>query len=94
METRRTLLKTSFSKDENVEAVFAEILEEDKDFLVRAKRDLDDEIKELEKQLKKRFKSQVVLDKATIESTYGGIQDAKAKLQLYKDFEKAYITEG
>ena len=91
---RKELLTTAFSKDENIKTILSDIFEEDADFLLRAKRDLEDEVKDLEKQLKKRLKSEAVLDKAVIEVTYAGIQGAKAKLQLYKDFEKTYIKEG
>lgn len=91
---RRELLQSNLTEEKNVKTVVDTTVAKDQKFLKRAKRDLEDEIEDAEESLKNRLSSDTAIDKATIEQVYGDIKVKKAKLQLYTDFEKEYLTES
>lgn len=92
--TRKELLEANLSKEENVESTVKATVAKDAKFLKRSKRDLEDKIEDLKEQLETRLSSNLVLDKAVIESSYSALKDAEALLALYVSFEDEFITEG
>ena len=90
---RKELLEAGLTEEKNVTTVVTKTIKEDSKFLTRAKRDLEDKIQDLEDQLENRLSSQTALDKSVIESLFNSIKENKTTLELYKEFEKTYITE-
>jgi len=88
------LLQASLTEQKNVDSVVEKTQKADEKFLKRAKRDLEDTIEELETQLEERLSSSTPLDKSTVENLFQSIVDNKAMLELYKEFEKEYISEN
>lgn len=90
---RKSLLETALAEEKNVSTVVSNTTKADSKFLTRAKRDLEDTIEDLKEQLEKRLSSTTALDKSVIESTYNQIKQAETTLELYKEFEKEFISE-
>lgn len=59
----------------------------------RAKRDLEDEVEDLEEALRSRLSSETPIDKSVIENTYSSLKAKKATLKLYNQFEEEYLTD-
>lgn len=87
---RSELLKTGVSKDEAI--AINNAIEGDAVFLRRKKRDIEDSIEDLKRNLKSRLTSTVPIDSAVVESMYGEIKDKEALLERYKSFESEYIS--
>lgn len=90
---RTELLKVTLSEEKNVTVMLQNTIEEDTIFLKRTKRDLEDKVEDLTKSLKKRLSSSESLDKAVVENLYNALQTTKSTLELYKSFEKEFISE-
>ena len=90
---REELLKASLSEEKNVAIVLDNVAKADSKFLKRTKRDLEDELEDLIEKLQVRLASTEPLDKSVVQVLYGGIQVTKSLLELYKDFEKEFISE-
>ena len=65
----------------------------DTKFLKRTKRDLEDKIEDLQEKLQVRLSSTEPLDKSVVENLYNELQTTKSTLDLYKSFEKEFISE-
>ena len=91
---RKSLLETNLTQGQNPATTVTVILQKDAKMIKKAKRDLEDQIEDAEDALQERLSSTTALDKSTIEVTFGGLQDLKAKLALYKSFEAEYLTEN
>lgn len=88
---RKELLEAGMQEEKNVQTVIAGITGQDAKFLKRAKRDLEDEIEDLETAIQERLSSKTPLDKSVIENTYNTLMVKKDTLALYKAFEEKYI---
>ena len=91
---RKELLELSLNEDKNVTNLVSSALNDDKKFIKRAKRNLEDEIEDLESELKNRLSSSTPLDKSVIEVTYSQINDKMETLSLYESFEEEYLTDS
>lgn len=90
---RSELLKVTLSEEKNVNTVLENTTKADGKFLKRAKRDLEDKIEDLQEKLQVRLSSTESLDKAVVENLYNELLNTKATLELYKTFEKEFISE-
>lgn len=90
---RADLLKVTLSEEKNVTAVLDNTTKADSKFLKRTKRNLEDTIEDLQERLQVRLSSTEPLDKAVVEKLYNELQTTKATLDLYKSFEKEFISE-
>lgn len=90
---RQELLSVSFSQEKNQEVLVKEILAKDNKFIKREIRNLEDKIEDLEEELNARLKSQSALDSSTITVLFAGIKGAEKTLELYKEFQKEYLSE-
>ena len=88
---RSELLLASFSEEKNQESLIKDIQSSDNKFIKRAIRSLEDQIEDLEEELKNRLKSKTPIDDSTILVTYAGIKEKKNTLQLYKDFKEDFL---
>ena len=88
---RNDLLKQNLTEEKNVEVLVSDVAEQDRRFLKREQRALEDQIEDLQVELKKRLSSKSPLDKSTVEVTYAAIKTAKDKLELYKEFDKEFV---
>lgn len=88
---RNELLKQNLTEEKNVEVLVSDVAEQDRRFLKREQRALEDQIEDLQVELKKRLSSKSPLDKSTVEVTYGAIKTAKDSLKLYKEFQEEFI---
>ena len=93
MYNRKKLLKLSLNADKNVESLVTMTLEDDQKFIKRAKRNLEDEIEDLQSDLKKRLSANTPMDKSVVEVTYGQIKEKESLLSLYVDFEKDCLKD-
>ena len=89
---RSELLKENLTEEKNVDVLVSDVQEQDRRFIKREKRNLEDQIEDLAVELKKRLSSKTPLDKSTIEVTYQAIKDKKQILDTYKEFEKEYLA--
>ena len=90
---RTDLLKVTLSEEKNVNTVLDNTTKADTKFLKRTKRDLEDKIEDLQEKLQVRLSSTEPLDKAVVENLYNELQTTKSTLDLYKSFEKEFISE-
>jgi len=90
---RADLLKVTLSEEKNVTAVLENTTKMDTKFLKRTKRNLEDSIEDLQEKLQVRLSSTEALDKAVVESLYNEMVTTKSTLELYKSFEKEFISE-
>lgn len=90
---RTDLLKVTLSEEKNVNTVLDNTTKADAKFLKRTKRDLEDKVEDLQEKLQVRLSSTEPLDKAVVENLYNELQTTKATLDLYKSFEKEFISE-
>jgi hypothetical protein len=90
---RLELLKQTLTEEKNVEVVIVNTTKADGKFLKRTKRDLEDRVEDLQEKLQVRLSSTEPLDKAVVESLYNEVVTTKATLDLYKSFEKEFISE-
>ncbi len=90
---RKELLSVALSEEKNVNTVLDNTTKADNKFLKRAVRDLEDKIEDLGEKLQVRLSSTEALDKAVVENLYNDIVTTKATLELYKDFDKEFISE-
>lgn len=90
---RKQLLETTLSEEKNVNVVLETTTKADAKFLKRTKRDLEDKIEDLQEKLQNRLSSTEPLDKAVVESLYSELVTTKSTLELYKTFEKEFISE-
>ena len=90
---RTDLLKVTLSEEKNVNTVLDNTTKADTKFLKRTKRNLEDTIEDLQERLQVRLSSTEPLDKAVVENLYNELQTTKATLDLYKSFEKEFISE-
>jgi len=90
---RKSLLETNLTEGQSPTTTVTVILQKDAKMIKKAKRDLEDQIEDAEDALQERLSSTTALDKSTVEVTFSGLQDLKAKLALYKSFEAEYLTE-
>ena len=90
---RTELLKVTLSEEKNVSSVLENTTKSDAKFLKRTKRDLDDKLEDLSERLQVRLSSTEPLDKAVVENLYNELQTTKSTLDLYKSFEKEFISE-
>ena len=88
---RNELLKQNLTEEKNVEVLVADVAEQDRRFLKREKRALEDAIEDLEVELKKRLSAKNPLDKSIVEVTYQAIKEKKELLNLYKSFENEHL---
>ena len=91
---RKELLELSLNEDKNVINLVNVAISEDKRFIKRAKRNLEDEIEDLQVDLKNRLSSNSPVDASVVEVTYGQIKSIKEKLDLYVQFEKEYLKDS
>ncbi len=90
---RTDLLKVTLSEEKNVNTVLDNTTKADTKFLKRTKRDLEDKIEDLQEKLQVRLSSTEPLDKSVVENLYNELQTTKSTLDLYKSFEKEFISE-
>lgn len=90
---RTELLKVTLSEEKNVNTVLDNTTKADAKFLKRTKRDLEDKIEDLQEKLQVRLSSTEPLDKSVVENLYNELQTTKSTLDLYKSFEKEFISE-
>ena len=90
---RTDLLKVTLSEEKNVNTVLDNTTKADSKFLKRTKRDLEDKVEDLQEKLQVRLSSTEPLDKAVVENLYNELQTTKSTLDLYKSFEKEFISE-
>lgn len=93
MNKRKELLETSMTEEKNVSMVVANTVAADNKFLKRAKRDIEDSIEDLGESLKQRLSQTEAIDKSVVEVQYQQLASLKAKLELYKEFERNYLSE-
>lgn len=91
---RKQLLESALSTGENVKSVVEITTTKDNKFLKRTKQSLENEIEDLKEQLEARLSSEAVLDKSVIEVTFLNLKNSENLLELYKSFEKEYISEN
>lgn len=91
---RKSLLEASLTEDKNVTTVVTATLAKDLKSLKKAKRDIEDKLEEAEEALEERLSSNVPLDKSVVEVTYANLKRLKETLDLYSEFENAYLTVG
>ena len=90
---RKQLLEVTLSEEKNVNTVLDNTTKADAKFLKRTKRDLEDKIEDLQEKLQVRLSSTEPLDKSVVENLYYEIQTTKSTLDLYKSFEKEFVSE-
>ncbi len=90
---RKQLLETTLSEEKNVSVVLETAIKADAKFLKRTKRDLEDKIEDLQERLQNRLSSAEPLDKSVVENLYNELVNTKSTLELYKTFEKEFISE-
>lgn len=90
---RTDLLKVTLSEEKNVNTMLDNTTKADAKFLKRTKRDLEDKIEDLQEKLQVRLSSTEPLDKSVVENLYNELQTTKSTLDLYKSFEKEFISE-
>lgn len=91
---RKELLELSLNEDKNVINLVDVAISEDKRFIKRTKRNLEDEIEDLQVGLKKRLSSNMPVDGSVVEVTYAKIAEVKERLNLYKSFESEYLKDS
>jgi len=89
---RAELLQQTLTEEKNVDVLVSSVESDDKKFLKRRKRNLEDQIEDLEEELRNRLSSKEPLEQATVEVTYQAIKTKKDVLDLYKQFEKEHIA--
>jgi len=92
MNNRKQLLEASLTEDKNVATVVTATLAKDLKSLKKAKRDIEDKLEEAEEALEERLSSNVPLDKSVVEVTYAKVKELKEALDLYSEFESAYLS--
>lgn len=90
---RKELLETALLEEKNAQTVVENTKKADAKFLKREKRNLEDKIEDLEEKLQVRLSSTEPLDKSVVENLYNELQTTKSTLDLYKSFEKEFISE-
>jgi hypothetical protein len=88
---RVELLKQSLTEDKNVDLTIEKAVKDDKRFINRSARSIEDQIEDQEAKLEERLSSNTPLDASTIESVFGNIKTLKEKLNLYKEFQEKYL---
>jgi hypothetical protein len=88
---RQELLQLRLNEDKQLETQITQTLKDDKKFIRRAKRDLEDSIEDLEAELQKRLSSEVALDKSIVEVHFTQLLAKKELLNTYEQFEKNYL---
>jgi len=91
---RKSLLEASLTEDKNVATVVTATLAKDLKSLKKAKRDIEDKLEEVEEALEERLSSNTPLDKSVVEVTYAKVKELRETLELYSEFENAYLTVG
>lgn len=89
---RSELLLASFSDEKNQESLIQEIQAEDRKFIKRAIQNLENELEDLESDLKKRLRAQTAIDTNTVEGIYNSILSKEESLKLYKSFKEKYLS--
>lgn len=89
---REKLLLASFSDEKNQELLIQEIQAEDSKFINRSIRTLENDIEDLETELKKRLRAQTAIDSNTVEGIYSSILRKEESLNLYKSFKDKYLS--
>jgi len=89
---RKQLLESGLTEEKNVTTVVTNLLSKDAKALKKAKRDIEDAIEEAEEALEARLTSNTPIDKSVVEVTYAKLLDLKNTLELYKSFEKEFLT--
>lgn len=89
---RSELLLASFSDEKNQELLIQEIQAEDNKFVNRTIQSLENEIEDLESELKKRLRVKTAIDSNTVEGIYGGIKKKQLQLDTYKSFKEKFLS--
>lgn len=89
---RSELLLASFSDEKNQESLIQEIQAEDSKFIKRSIQNLENELEDLETDLKKRLRAQTPIDSNTVENLYGGIKKKQLQLETYKSFKEKFLS--
>lgn len=89
---RKELLLVSFSDEKNQELLIQEIQAEDTKFINRTIQTLENDLEDLETELKKRLKAQTPIDSNTVENLYGGIKKKQLQLDTYKSFKEKFLS--
>lgn len=90
---RQELLAVGFSQEKNQEVLVKEILAKDNKFIKREIRNLEDKIEDLKEEFNSRLKSEVPVDATTVTVMFAGIKETEKMLELYKEFQKIYLSE-
>lgn len=88
---REELLKLSLTEDKNVSTIVSNTVKKDTKMITKAKRDLDDQIEELEEELETRLSSSTPLDNAVVVVTFAKLKALKVQSKLYTEFEETYL---
>lgn len=87
---RLEFLKSSLSEGDNVEALATRLHKEDKRFLRRHTRELEDSLEDMEVELENRLRSDVAVDKATLD-LFSKMENIKEEIKTTKAFQEKYV---
>lgn len=87
---RLEFLKSSLSEGDNVEALATRLQKEDKRFLRRHTRELEDSLEDMEVELENRLRSDVAVDKATLD-LFSKMENIKEEIKTTKSFQEKYV---
>ena len=88
MNRKQLLIEVKESKSQLV----SEILEQDEIFLSRTLRNLNDQIQDKNRELKRRLSAEESIDQSVVEVLYKSLGDLKAKVSLYESFQKEFYS--
>lgn len=91
--SRFSLLTSLFESKDNKEVRIREIIKADEKFLKRRIQEIGNELEDLEEALTSRLQSELVIDKSTVENDYQSIIIKRNLLELYKEFQKEFLTK-
>lgn len=89
---RSELLKSSQSKEDNAALVVESTLNADTKFLNRSRRALEEQIEDIDEAIRQRLSESTPIDKSTVEVLYADLLTKRETLNLYKSFEKEFIS--
>lgn len=87
---RLEFLKSSISEGDNVEALATRLQKEDKRFLRRYTRELEDSLEDTEVELENRLRADVAVDKATLD-LFSKMENIKEEIKTTKAFQEKYV---
>lgn len=88
---RSELLQENLTKDQDTDLAIKKVLQDDSRILKREQRQIEDEVEDLEVELRDRLSSTASLDKSVVLGIYSTIQAKKQQISLYKSFREEFL---